>query len=102
MPFIVVFLPSAKSDLRLASDWYEKKQNGLGRRFKGNVINAIDSLSIDSIREYGPVYLSLARIFVNSFPYVIYFKKDLIRQRIVIYGVLHEKQNKEDILKRRV
>jgi len=44
MPAALVLLPSAKSDLQSAVDWYEKRQIGLGHRFKLEVINAIDSL----------------------------------------------------------
>jgi len=46
--------------------------------------------------------MSLSRIFVKDFPYVVYFKTDSTKNRIVIYAVLSEKQNREDALEKRV
>lgn len=97
MPAALVLLPSAKSDLQSAVDWYEKRQIGLGHRFKLEVINAIDSLD-NPIKEHNPALLTLSRIFVKNFPYLIYFKKDTLRQRIVVYAILHEKQDRDIIL----
>ncbi len=97
----IVFLPPAKSDIQSAIHWYEKQKTGLDKRFKKYLINAIDSLS-DPIKGYGPVYMNLSRIPVRKFPYVIYFKIDLLRKKIVIYAVLHKKQSRENVLKERV
>src|SRR5437868_20628 len=101
MPHTLVVLPSAKSDLQSAVIWYEDKQIGLGRRFKLEVINSIDSLN-NPLKEYSPALLNLSRIFVKNFPYIIYFKKDISRQRIVVYAILHEKQDRDVILKGRL
>ncbi len=69
--------------------------------FKKKIITAIDSI-LNPQKGYGPVYLSLSRVFVEKFPYVIYFKMDVARNRLVVYAVLNEKQNREDVLKKRV
>lgn len=101
MPDVLVVLPSAKKDIRSAVDWYEYKQIGLGLRFKMEVINAIDSLD-NPLKQYKPSFLNLSRIFVKNFPYIIYFKKDVKRQRIVVLAVLHDKLDRNVILKRRL
>jgi len=100
MPFVIVVLPSAKSDLQSAADWYEKKKFGLGKRFSEEIIKAIDSID-NPVKEYGSAFLNLSRIFVKHFPYIIYFRKDLSRQRIIVYAILHDKQDRELILKER-
>jgi plasmid stabilization system protein ParE len=42
MPFKIVFLPVAKSDIQTAADWYENQQIGLGKKFKAQIVKAID------------------------------------------------------------
>jgi plasmid stabilization system protein ParE len=101
MQLQIVILPSAKSDIQSAYDWYENQQTGLGRKFAEQVVKAIDILH-DTLRGYGAVYMSLSRIFVKNFPYVIWFKTDSVGDKVVIYAVLNEKQNREDILKKRI
>jgi hypothetical protein len=53
------------------------------------------------MKGYGVAYMSLSRTFVKNFPYVIYFKPNPARNGIVIYAVLNEKQNRDDILSQR-
>lgn len=100
MALHTVILSAAKSDIQSAYDWYESRQVGLGKQFKQEIIQAIDSIP-DSRKGYGPVYLNLSRVFVKKFPYVIYFKIDFTRNRVVVYAILNEKQNREDILQDR-
>ena len=100
MAFTIVFLPPAKTDIKTASQWYEDKQRGLGKEFRKDIIETSDSLS-EQIKEYGPVYMELSRIITKRFPFVIYFKKDVYRSRLVVYGVLHKKQSR-DILNQRL
>jgi plasmid stabilization system protein ParE len=97
----IVVLPSAKSDIKLAADWYESNQIGLGKKFKSEIFIAFDSI-LHPAKGYGPVYMGLSRMFVNNFPYVIYFRPDTKRNRIVVYAVLHEKQHRQVILEKRV
>ena len=96
----LVVLPFAKSDIQHAFEWYESKQFDLGKKFKVQVVKSIDTL-LDSRRDFGSIYMGLSRVFVKKFPYVVYFRKDPKRNRLVIYAVLHEKQNRE-ILKQRI
>ena len=95
------FFRPQKSDIQLSAKWYEKQQQGPGKRFKQQISGSIEGIINPQIG-YGTVYMSLSRVFVEVFPYVIYFKNDLPRKRIVIYAVIHEKQNREDILIKRM
>ena len=72
----------------------------MGKEFREAIVKTMDSLS-DQIKEYGPVYMGLSRIITKRFPFVIYFKKDADRYRLVVCAVLHKKQSR-DILKKRI
>lgn len=100
MPLRIAVLPLAKSDIQSAADWYESQKPGLGKKVKDHIVKAIEQIA-DPLRGYGPVYRNLSRIFVEQFPYSIYFMIDDTRQRIVIYAVLHQKQDREEVLKNR-
>lgn len=97
MPVRIVLLPSARSDIQIAAKWYESKQKGLGKSFKLSLADSIEMLK-DPMRAYGPYVSGLSRIFVTDFPYCIYFKSDESRKQLVIYAVLHEKQQRDEIL----
>lgn len=56
MALHTVILSFAKLDIQSASDWYESRQVGLSKRFKQEIIQAIDSI-LDARKGYGPVYL---------------------------------------------
>lgn len=101
MRYPVVVLPLARTDILHASNWYESQQEGLGKRFRQEIAKAIDSL-YDPVKGYGPVYMSLSRIFVQQFPFVIYFKNDSSRNCMVVYAVLHRKQDRGSVLKQRL
>jgi plasmid stabilization system protein ParE len=101
MPLRIVILPSAKLDITKAVKWYESKQKGLGRRFKNSVIRSVDQLA-DPAKGYGPYVLNLSRVFVYDFPYCIYFRTDEFRKQIVVYAVLNEKQDRNEILSQRI
>ena len=101
MLFKIVVLRFAKSDIQLSVNWYEKIEEGLGRKLKHQIVRAIDSIA-DPVRGYGSVYMGLSRIFVDNFPYCIYFKLDTQKQQIVVYALLHERQNRDNILTQRI
>jgi hypothetical protein len=55
MSFKIVVLPSANADIKSAKKWYEIQQEGLGKKFKLQIIKAIDSI-VEPVRGYGSVY----------------------------------------------
>lgn len=101
MQSVIQVLYYAERDIQLAQKWYEKKSPELGKKFKLQIVNAIDSL-LDPKIEYGSVYNGLSRIFVKRFPYVIYYRRHDTQNRIIVYAILHEKQNRDSVLKGRV
>jgi hypothetical protein len=74
MSFKIVVIPSAKADIKSAEKWYETQQEGLGKKFKLQIVKAIDSIA-EPVRGNGPVYVSLSRAFIEKFPYCSTFEK---------------------------
>jgi RecA/RadA recombinase len=44
MSFKIVVLPSANADIKSAEKWYETQQEGLGKKFKLQIIKALTQL----------------------------------------------------------
>ena len=93
------FLDEASEDVKNACKWYSGQQDNLDEKFIKQLSFAIETLQSDKII-HGAVYLGLGRIFVKRFPYVIYFRKDLIKKQIIVFGVIHAKQSKDVLHKR--
>jgi toxin ParE1/3/4 len=81
----------AENELREAMLYYEKRQQGLGARFLGRVLQTLVSIRRDPQRF--PLYEGrhLARPFrrarISRFPYVVVF--DLRPDEIVVIAVAH-------------
>jgi toxin ParE1/3/4 len=85
--------PRAKSDIKNAKIWYEDKQIGLGIDFVYKVIQQINQLQDETV-EHKVSFDNIRRVFVNRFPYVIYYERLEDKNLIIIVAVLHEKQDK--------
>jgi ParE-like toxin of type II ParDE toxin-antitoxin system len=95
----IIIMPDAIGDIANADKWYEDKQVGLGSSFKENTFAAVEKLQSDKI-VYKSLHRGLCRVFVNRFPYVVYFKKVKERKEIMVFGVLHMKQQRSLLDKR--
>ncbi len=85
--------PKAKSDIKNAKNCYEDKQVGLGIDFVNKVILQINQLQ-DKMVEHKIAFDNIRRVFVNRFPYSIYYERLEVRNLIIVVAVLHEKQEK--------
>ena len=45
--FKIVFSPFALDDVKEAAKWYNSQQKGLGKRFKGEVKDVVNSISLN-------------------------------------------------------
>ena len=84
---IVEFMDEADRELVDAVLWYEAKQPGLGRRFRGEVESVVRSIAHNPLihRERDGGY---RRINCPIFPYYLpYFIR---REKIIIAAVAHE------------
>jgi len=86
----IIVLPRAERDLEKASQWYEKKEPGLGYRLLANADEAIRILEEDADRHH-PYYRDLRRIGLSIFPYKYFYKIE--ETRIIIFRFLHDKRD---------
>jgi plasmid stabilization system protein ParE len=89
----IIFLIEAIEDIENAGNWYEQKQYGLKKRFTDHILAAIEKIQSDKII-YVPAYRGLSRVIVKRFPYIIYFRKNMVGKQITVFGVLHVRQSK--------
>ncbi|MEQ1677731.1 MAG: hypothetical protein ABL876_13565 [Chitinophagaceae bacterium] len=90
----IVFLESARKDVRNAYDWYEAKQGGLGNKFVQEVIEYSQKLKQMNI-EYRKYIADTQYIRLQRFPFSIFFLKETDKQVSIIAGLF----NRQDILK---
>jgi toxin ParE1/3/4 len=86
----LVVTPEAKADIRETRDWYEQRQQGLGREFIDRVLEAIDRLESDpsaGIQIYG----ELRRASVPQFPYGVFFAVE--HEITVVLAILHDRRS---------
>ncbi len=79
----VVVRPDAETDVNDASDWYDDRQVGLGRRFRNALIATKD----------------VRRAIVEPFPYVVYFY--VSGDQAVVLAVMHGRRHPRTWTKRR-
>lgn len=81
--------PEAEQDLAAARDWYDRQRAGLGNEFLDAIALALRVLARDP--ELPRLYHGrFRRVMLRRFPYKIFYQ--LIGERIVIFRVLHAKQ----------
>lgn len=91
--------PEAKADLRLARRWYNKREEGLGKRFTTAIETKLETL-VKAPLIHGQVHPQVRRAPVPVFPYSILYR--VIGGTVQVVAVLHHKQNLQDILKARI
>jgi plasmid stabilization system protein ParE len=94
---IVIVLPRAERDLEKASQWYEKREPGLGYRLLIAADDAIRILKEDADRHH-PYYRDLRRIALSTFPYKYFYKIE--ENRVFIFRFLHDKRDHPRHLRR--
>ena len=90
MTYSVSFLPEADMDLDDASEWYERRGEGLGNDFRRAVGQVVDTIGL--YPNIHPVlYGRVRRARIGRFPYsVIYAARG---DRITILGIFHNRRD---------
>lgn len=90
MPFDVLIHDEADIEVRKAAYWYKQQRPGLEHEFLDEVDAALDRLSRTG--DVMPVvYRELRCMYVQRFPYGIYYR---IREaRVTVVAVLHNRQD---------
>ena len=94
-----VILPLAKQDIRLAAEWYEFKQKGLGKRFVKEVrskVSYIRSKPNATAIRYGDTRCAVLGIF----PFMVHFTVDNSLNLVVVSAVFHTSLSHERWAKR--
>ncbi|MBC7589174.1 MAG: hypothetical protein H7178_12535 [Chitinophagaceae bacterium] len=89
MTFNLTVKPIVFFDLQDATDWYEFKASGLGKRFQIMVDETIAKIASNP-HYSGFFYKEIRRSLVKKFPFKIYYIVDM--NNIVIIGISHSKR----------
>jgi hypothetical protein len=91
------YLAEVENDLQNMIDWYDQQQYGLGKKFLEYFKSAIIQIQryplLHGIRNHNARFRHLDR-----FPYKIASR--IINDRIIVFGVFHDKRNPQLIVKR--
>lgn len=92
--FEVKIEPEALKDIQEISDWYNKKQLGLGRRFQNAAIRQIDSLSVNP-QVYAIRYNDIRCMIIRKFPYLVHFYINEQTNAVEVLAVISTDRNPE-------
>jgi len=87
-----VILPLAKSDIREAAIWYNKKQPGLGKRFTKEVRETILFVRRNP-KAYSVRHSNIRTAVLSIFPFMIHYIISETDKTIIILAVLHTSRN---------
>lgn len=71
----VIILPFAKQDIKDAAQWYNLKQNGLGKRFTRQIRQKIDLLKREPYA-VATRYDDVKTAVLDIFPYMVHYTVD--------------------------
>lgn len=87
-------LPLAKEDIQEAALWYNKQQNGLGKRFTAEVREKVHFI-IQNPKASNIRYKNVRTTVLNIFPFMIHFTIDEKNKTVIISAVLHTSRDPE-------
>lgn len=90
MKYKVEVKEEARRDISEAAEWYERQQAGLGQRFRENVINYLEYLSISPLNHQRK-YKENREVLIKKFPYVVVYRV-VDHNLVVILSIAHCKQ----------
>lgn len=87
-----IILPLAKEDIREAALWYNKKQNGLGKRFTGQVREKVRFIK-QNPKACNVRYDNVRTAVLNVFPFMLHYTIDESNNTLIVSAVLHTNRN---------
>lgn len=84
--------PEALADIQDITDWYNKAQKGLGKRFQNRVIKQINSLRRNP-HIYAVRYKEIRCMIVKKFPYMVHFYINDENNTVEILAVISTDRN---------
>ena len=92
MKYLVILTPFANDDLTNALEWYADQELSLETRFYASVNKIISTIS-ENPRIFAERKKSIRAAIIKPFPFLIFYKIDELRQRIVVLAILHQSRN---------
>jgi len=92
MIYIVLFKTEALKEYLEAYDWYEEKQEGLGRKFQGAIEDKLNFIC-ENTQLYALSKSNFRQAVINDFPYVIVYKLKPASKIVYISAVFHTSRN---------
>lgn len=89
-----IILPLAKEDIREAGKWYNKRQEGLGKRFTAEVREKVHFI-LQNPKASNVRYDGVRTAILNVFPFMVHFTIDETNKTIIISAILHTSRNPE-------
>lgn len=89
-----VILPLAKEDIREAVKWYNKQQNGLGKRFTAEVREKVHFMR-QNPKASNVRYDDVRTAVLNVFPFMVHFTIDEKNKTVIVSAILHTSRNPE-------
>lgn len=83
----VLIRPEAQADIKETVSWYERRERGLGIRFKLEARTAIRRIGANALM-FPAIDTRVRRALLSSFPYSVYFTVE--EKEVVILAVLHQ------------
>ncbi|HVT17804.1 MAG TPA: type II toxin-antitoxin system RelE/ParE family toxin [Thermoanaerobaculia bacterium] len=98
MKLLLSVAREAEAEALEASEWYEKRSQGLGRAFLELVEQTLEELA-ERPRQFPLVYRDVRRALLKRFPYGVFFR--IRREQIRVLAVLHLSRNPQRWQRRR-
>lgn len=90
--YILILLEEAKQEWLDASIYYENKQKGLGLRFSEAVEEHLNIIT-QTPKHYKKIKKEYREILIKHFPFLIIYRIDEAKNKIVVVSVFHAKRN---------
>lgn len=87
-----IILPLAKNDIVEAVRWYNKRQEGLGKRFTAEVREKVHFIR-QSPKASAVRYDGVRVTVLNVFPFMVHYTVDEKSKTIIVSAVLHTSRN---------
>jgi len=89
-----IILPLAKEDIREAAKWYNKKSQGLGKRFTSEVREKVRFIkqnpTASNVR-----YDNVRTAVLDIFPHMVHYIVNEANKTVVVSAVLHTSRDPE-------
>ncbi len=94
MRFRLLIQKEAHNDIQQAIDWYDKKQSGLGNKFRKDVFSCFAKLA--TYPYYQIRYDEVRCLPLKTFPFMLHFTVEEEDQTVTLRAVFHTSRNPEN------